>query len=51
MGRYEVRFKEDGKGRDGGFGKVKAFRTNASSPKKALKKMRKRGRILSIRSI
>ena len=48
---YEIRFKESSKGRDGGLGKVKAFRTSASSPQKAIKKMRKKGRILSIRSI
>lgn len=53
MGRhkYEIRFKENGKGRDGGFGPVKSFCTFASSPQKAQKKLRKKGKILSIRTI
>lgn len=46
---HEIRFKELGRGRDGGQGDVKSFRTNASNPKSALRKLRKRGRILSIR--
>lgn len=50
---FKVRFKEEGRGRDGGLGKVKSFTLGASNHKKASKKasrkLRKRGRILSIR--
>jgi len=48
---YRIKFRELDKGRDGGQGKIKAFQCSASNPKKALRKLRKRGKIISIRKI
>lgn len=48
---YRIKFRELNKGRDGGSGKIKAFQCFAASPKKALRKLRKRGNIISIRKI
>ncbi len=46
--RVRVRFREIGKGRDGGLGAVKSF---LSSSKNATKKLRKNAIIVSIREI
>ena len=46
--RVRVRFREIGKGRDGGLGNVKSF---LSSSKNARKKLRKNAIIVSIRDV
>ena len=48
-GVFEVRYKPTNHGRDGGFGPVKSFLTNASCPTAAGKKLRKPGIVVSVR--
>lgn len=49
---YRIKFKEAGKGRDGGDGPVKSFKTSASNPRAAGNKLRKPNcRIISIRPV
>ncbi len=46
---YVIRFRQKN-GRDGGYGPVKSFKTTASSPKKAVRKMKKKGgEVVSVR--
>lgn len=47
-GLYEIRYQETGAGRDGGLGPVRSFLATLSSPKKARKKMRRNGVIVSV---
>jgi hypothetical protein len=49
--RFRVRFRETNKGRDGGLGPVKSYKCFASSADGAKRKLRKKGRIISIRKI
>ena len=47
---YRVRFKEMN-GRNGGFGETKSFKTSASGPHDASRKLRKKGVVISVRKI
>jgi len=46
---FRVRFKELNKGRDGGFGPTKSFKTTARNTDAAARRLRKRAVILSVR--
>ena len=46
---FRVKFKELNGGRDGGLGEIKSFRTTARTPQDAARKMRKKGRVISVR--
>lgn len=46
---FRVRFKEPNKGRDGGYGPTKSFKTTARDQNSAAKKLRKRAVIISVR--
>jgi len=49
---FRVRFKELCNGRDGGMGPVKSFKTTATNPDAAARRLRKkRVRILSVRRV
>ena len=48
---YRVRFREIGKGRDGGYGDVKSCKMNLRKPNDAGSKLRKRAVIISVREV
>lgn len=48
---FRVKFKELNGGKNGGLGEVKSYKTTARDPQAAAKKMRKKGKILSVRRI
>lgn len=48
---FRIRFQEFNKGRDGGLGPVKSFKTSAKNGNDAARKLKKRGKIISIRKI
>ncbi len=49
--RFRVRFKELGTGRDSGDGEVKSYKCKAKNCNDAARRLRKRGRIISVRRI
>jgi hypothetical protein len=48
---YRVKFKEIGKGRDGGFGDPKTCKMSLRDPNQAGSKLRKRAVIISVREV
>jgi len=48
---YRVRFRETGRGRDGGLGDVKSCKMSLRTPNQASGKLRKRGIVVSVREI
>lgn len=46
---FRVRFKEPNKGRNGGFGPTKSFKTVARDQNSAARKLRKHATIVSVR--
>lgn len=49
--KFRIRFRELDKGRDGGLGPVKSYKCVARNGEDAKRKLRKRGRIISVRKI
>jgi hypothetical protein len=48
---YRVRFRELGKGRDGGLGDVKSCKMSLRQPNQASGKLKKRATVISVREI
>jgi len=48
---FRVRFREIGKGRDGGFGDVKSCKLSLRNPDDASNKLRRRAVIISVREV
>ncbi len=49
--RFRVRFRELDKGRDGGLGEVKSYKCFAKNGHEAARRLRKRGKVISVRKI
>jgi len=49
--RFKVKFRELNKGRDGGLGDVKSYKCFAKDGNDAARRLRKRGRIISVRKM